>query len=157
MGTLQYCRRLHGFVWLLVLFLSSVFSLASMMDVSLQGHRKRILSGSNTHSPHSNTGPNEYTVCGDATEVDGRLMPPNFDCDEGDVISDIKFAFYGQPTGDCGTFKRGKCGPHNALNIVKKKCLGKGKCELLASDKIFGPSHCKGTIRFVIEFTCKKT
>ncbi|ESQ38230.1 hypothetical protein EUTSA_v10029350mg [Eutrema salsugineum] len=156
MGTL-HCRRLHGLILLLVLFLSSVCSLATMMDVSLHGHRKRVLSDSNIHSPSSNSNPDEYTVCADSSNASGKLLPPDFDCDKGDVISEIKFADYGQPSGACGTYKRGKCGARNTLNIIKKKCLGKTKCELPAPDKIFGPTHCKGTIRYVVEVTCKKT
>ncbi|CAH2064262.1 unnamed protein product [Thlaspi arvense] len=149
MGTL-HCRHLLGFILLLVLFLSSGFSLA-------HGHAKHILSGSNIHSPRSNTGASEYTVCSDTSEAEGRLLPPDLDCDQGDVISKIIFADYGQATGGCGTYKRGKCGGRNTLNIVKQKCIGKRNCELLAPDKIFGPSHCKGTIRLVIEATCRKT
>ncbi|CAA7019137.1 unnamed protein product [Microthlaspi erraticum] len=126
------------------------------MDVPLHGHGKRILSGS-TRSPRSDSGANGYTVCADTSEVQGKMMPPDFDCQQGDVISAIKFADYGQATGACGTYKRGKCGGRNTLNIVKKRCLGKGKCELLAPGKIFGPTNCKGTIRLVIEATCKKT
>lgn len=117
MGTLL-CR-LYGFILLLVLFLSSVFCLASKMDVPLHGHGKRILSGS-IHSPRSDSGADEYTVCADTSEVEGKMMPPDFDCQQGDVISAIKFADYGQATGACGTYKRGKCGGRNTLNIVKK-------------------------------------
>ncbi|XP_010426938.1 PREDICTED: beta-galactosidase 15-like [Camelina sativa] len=155
MGT-SHCRRLHGFILLLAMFLSSVFSLASKMDdVSFHGDRQRSLSGSNDSSLSESGG--SYTMCATHREAkDGEPMPLDFDCEKGYVISKITFADYGQATGSCGKFKRGNCGASNTLNIVRKKCLRKEKCKLFVPDKIFGPTHCKGPLRLVIDATCAK-
>ncbi|ESQ45186.1 hypothetical protein EUTSA_v10010987mg [Eutrema salsugineum] len=154
MGTSHY-PRLHGCIVLLVLFLSSELGLASAIDVSFHGDQKRSLSSS-TPSPRG--GSSEYTMCADHSEAkDGKPIALNFECEKGYVMSKISFADYGQSTGSCGKFKRGKCGATNTLAIVKKKCLGKMTCELFVPDKIFGPSHCKGAIKLVIDATCKKT
>ncbi|EOA26053.1 hypothetical protein CARUB_v10019468mg [Capsella rubella] len=155
MGT-SHCRRLHGFILLFVMFLSSVVSLASKMDhVTFHGdRRKRSLSGSSDSSLSESGG---YKLCVTHREAkDGKPMPLDFDCEKGDVISNITFADYGQATGTCGKFKRGSCGAKNTLNIVRKKCLRKEKCKLFVPDKIFGPSHCKGPVRLVIDATCRK-
>ncbi|VVB05543.1 unnamed protein product [Arabis nemorensis] len=126
------------------------------MNVSFHGDRKRIMSGS-IQAPSSEPIAYEYTVCSDHSETEGKPQPSSFDCEKGDVLSAIKYADYGQSTGSCEKYKRGKCGSRDTLNIVKKKCLGKRKCELSAPDKILGPTYCKGAIRLVIEATCKKT
>lgn len=107
------CRRLHGFILLLVMFFPTVFSLASTIDVSIHGDRKRILSGSTE----------TYTMCAEHSEAndDGMPIPLNFDCKKGYVMSKINFADYGQSTGSCGKFKRGKCGASNTLDISSKR------------------------------------
>ncbi|CAH2064263.1 unnamed protein product [Thlaspi arvense] len=150
----SHCRRLPGFNLLLVLFVSFVLGLASTIDVSFHGDRKRSLSSS---APSPRTRSIEYTTCADHSEAnDGKPIALNFDCRKGYVMSNISFADYGQATGSCGNFKRGNCGSSNTLNIVKKKCLGKRTCELFVPDKIFGPVHCKGPIKLVIDATCRK-
>lgn len=41
-------------------------------------------------------------------------------CKENQVISEIKFASFGVPSGECGSFKKGHCESRNTLSTVKK-------------------------------------
>ncbi|KAG7560666.1 D-galactoside/L-rhamnose binding SUEL lectin domain [Arabidopsis thaliana x Arabidopsis arenosa] len=151
----SHCRCLHRFILLVVMFLSSVFTLASKIDVSFHGDQKGSLSSSINSSLSESV---EYTMCANHREAkDGKPIALDFDCERGYVISKITYADYGQSTGSCGNFKHGNCGASNTLNIVKKKCLRKEKCKLFVPDKIFGPSHCKGALSLVIDATCRKT
>ncbi|CAH8268443.1 unnamed protein product [Arabidopsis lyrata] len=66
MGDSQHCRCLHGFILLVVMFLISVFSLASKMDVSSHGDQKRSLSSSINSSLSESV---EYTMCANHREA----------------------------------------------------------------------------------------
>ncbi|CAH2064258.1 unnamed protein product [Thlaspi arvense] len=74
----------------------------------------------------------------------------------GYVITKIDFADYGNPTGKCQEFRHCNCGAPATLRLVKKNCLGKNTCALFATDKMFGPSHCKGVPKLAVEATCTK-
>ncbi|ESQ45184.1 hypothetical protein EUTSA_v10011095mg [Eutrema salsugineum] len=122
-------------------------------DIKIHSDRKRILAGSKSEE-WPPTG-KEYVLCGiHKLPENGPFSSPM--CDKGYVISEIKFADYGQPTGSCETFKRGKCGAPATLQIVKKNCIGKEECWLPVTDDMFGPTHCKGPISFAFLGTCKK-
>ena len=41
-------------------------------------------------------------------------------CKENQVISEIKFASFGVPEGECGSFKKGHCESSDTLSIVKR-------------------------------------
>ncbi|RVW43989.1 Beta-galactosidase 15 [Vitis vinifera] len=71
-------------------------------------------------------------------------------------ISDIKFASFGDPQGSCGSFSKGSCeGNKDALDIIKKACVGKESCSLDVSEKAFGSTSC-GSIpkRLAVEAVC---
>ncbi|KAG7628306.1 hypothetical protein ISN45_At03g045770 [Arabidopsis thaliana x Arabidopsis arenosa] len=98
MGTTD-CRR-HGFILVLVLFLTSISCLASKMDFS------------------SKLG-NQIPVCRHQNRSRAPVLM--FDCKEkGYVFSKINFADYGHSSGDCGNFRRGNCGAPDTLRLVKK-------------------------------------
>ncbi|CAH8268445.1 unnamed protein product [Arabidopsis lyrata] len=113
--------------------------------------RKRVLSSSKSGGYQ----PNKQPICMDKPAPSDIL--PIF-CGEGYVIAEIKFADYGQPTGNCekNTLKRGNCGAPATLRLVKKNCLGKEECWFPVTDEMFGPTHCKGPVKFVFSGTCKK-
>ncbi|CAA7019136.1 unnamed protein product [Microthlaspi erraticum] len=160
METLHGLGRRHGFIiLLLVMFLSFVsgFALNSFSydarDVKIHSD-VRILSGSDSGGfpPRGK----EYLLCGTHNpDQDGTLFSPY--CEKGYVISEIKFADFGQPTGSCETFKHGKCGAAATLKLVKQNCLGKEDCWLRLTDQMFGPTHCKGPVSFAFFGTCKRT
>ncbi|KAL9294849.1 putative beta-galactosidase [Arabidopsis thaliana] len=100
----------HGFIVLLLLLSVSYVSCF---------YTRNIINGSYRLNPREYR-PNQLPICIDhpAPSVD---LSPIF-CGEGYVISEIKFADYGQPTGDCknNTLKRGNCGAPATLRLVKK-------------------------------------
>ncbi|KAI3802823.1 hypothetical protein L1987_30966 [Smallanthus sonchifolius] len=77
-------------------------------------------------------------------------------CSQGRTISDIRFASYGDVRGTCGSFQKGNCHEkNNALAIIKKKCVGKEKCAVLADEAVFGSINCQGLKkRLVAEAVC---
>lgn len=76
-------------------------------------------------------------------------------CDVGQQISAIKFASFGTPQGECGSFQQGSCHSPNSFATIEKKCLGQQKCSLNVSHKMFGGDPCPGTLKHVaIEAVC---
>jgi len=129
MGTTD-CRR-HGFILVLVLFLTSISCLASKMDVNYDARgikievgRKHNLSDSvpNPRSEFGSSLPklgNQIPVCRHQNRSRAPVLM--FDCKEkGYVFSKINFADYGHSSGDCGNFRRGNCGAPDTLRLVKK-------------------------------------
>ena len=55
-------------------------------------------------------------ICANAYE--GHLL--ELACHKNQVISEIKFASFGLPEGECGSFKKGHCESPNALLYLKK-------------------------------------
>ncbi|KAF8111932.1 hypothetical protein N665_0070s0002 [Sinapis alba] len=63
-------------------------------------------------------------------------------------ISAIKFASFGNPDGNCGTFKRGTCeSRNNTVDILTQECVGKEKCSIDVSTENFGAPDCNGVAR----------
>lgn len=71
------------------------------------------------------------------------------------VISSIKFASYGTPTGTCGNFANGDCNSNNSLSIVQKACLGSSSCKVEVSDATFGDPCVNVTKTLAVEAFCK--
>lgn len=82
--------------------------------------------------------------CGTAREESQATVS----CPQGQVISDIRFASYGTPTGSCGSFSKSSCHAANSISIVKSRCVGKASCSVDASNSVFG-DPCVGTIKTV--------
>ncbi|CAH8320504.1 unnamed protein product [Eruca vesicaria subsp. sativa] len=157
MDTSHFRRRC--FILLIVLFYSSVFNLASNMDISDDARGRKINSTpkrflGSTVDNGTDTG-DGYILC---AEADLELPMLDFNCYQTPkgVIKKINFVDYGNPSGKCEHYRHGNCGAKTAMNVVKKNCLGKGRCLLLVSDEMFGPSHCSKDIKLFVQVTCTK-
>ncbi|KAG5062389.1 hypothetical protein AAZX31_02G067000 [Glycine max] len=79
-------------------------------------------------------------------------------CKENQVISEIKFASFGVPEGECGSFKKGHCESSDTLSIVKRLCLGKQQCSIQVNEKMLGPTGCRvPENRLAIDALCQTT
>jgi len=58
------------------------------------------------------------------------------------IISEIRFASYGNPEGSCGSYTVGSCHASNSINIVSNECLHKKTCSLTSSPVVFGSDEC---------------
>ncbi|XP_076883903.1 beta-galactosidase 6-like [Bidens hawaiensis] len=106
-------------------------------------------------------------ACGHAFEDDSipvDLWKPNSDstsetpevrltCDQGWKITSVRFASFGNPKGDCGTFTQGSCHT-DALPVVQQVCIGKNKCSVPVATATFG-NPCPGVTKsLAIEALC---
>ncbi|KMZ72883.1 Beta-galactosidase, family GH35 [Zostera marina] len=62
----------------------------------------------------------------------------HLNCAPGQTISAIKFASFGTPLGECGSFKQGACHSPNSHTILEKRCIGKETCAVAISVTNFG-------------------
>uniref|UniRef100_M4DXF2 beta-galactosidase n=1 Tax=Brassica campestris TaxID=3711 RepID=M4DXF2_BRACM len=71
-------------------------------------------------------------------------------------ISAIKFASFGNPHGNCGSFEKGTCeSSNNTVDIITQECVGKEKCSIDVSTKKFGAPDCSGAARkLAVEVIC---
>ncbi|XP_042758061.1 beta-galactosidase 15 [Lactuca sativa] len=67
-------------------------------------------------------------------------------CSNGRSITGVRFASFGDVQGSCGSFQKGSCEGRkiNALDVLKKECIGKEKCVVAANEAVFGSVDCKG-------------
>ncbi|XVE70737.1 hypothetical protein DITRI_Ditri10aG0095000 [Diplodiscus trichospermus] len=74
-------------------------------------------------------------------------------CD-GRPISRIDFASFGNPQGQCGSFKKSECESEvDAVSILEKECVGKESCSFEVSEAKFGKASC-GNKRLAVEAVC---
>ncbi|KAL0725873.1 hypothetical protein Bca4012_040472 [Brassica carinata] len=154
----SHCRC-RGYILLVFLFCSFVFGLASNIDISddARGSKtsttpNRFLSNSNQNSTDMGK---EYIECAEA-DLEFPHMYISCDKTSKDVVRNINFADYGNPSGKCEHYRHGNCGASNTLRIVKKNCLGKHRCVLLVSDEMFGTSRCNKDFKLFVQVTCAK-
>ncbi|KAF5447170.1 hypothetical protein F2P56_032739 [Juglans regia] len=87
----------------------------------------------------------------------GRKLGPTLllECPSpGQVISSIKFASFGTPSGTCGGYSHGQCSSRRALSIVEKACIGSKSCSIGVSVNTFG-DPCKGVTKsLAVEASC---
>ncbi|KAF2609178.1 hypothetical protein F2Q68_00045106 [Brassica cretica] len=71
-------------------------------------------------------------------------------------ISAIKFASFGNPDGNCGSFEKGTCeSSNNTVDILTQECVGKEKCFIDVSTEKFGAPDCTGSARrLAVEAIC---
>ncbi|XP_033131905.1 beta-galactosidase 15 [Brassica rapa] len=71
-------------------------------------------------------------------------------------ISAIKFASFGNPDGNCGSFEKGTCeSSKNTADILTQECVGKEKCSIDVSTEKFGAPDCSGAPRrLAVEAIC---
>lgn len=59
-------------------------------------------------------------------------------CPDGKTISEIQFASYGDPQGNCGSFQVGEWESRHSVAVVEKACGGKQLCSINVTSSIFG-------------------
>ncbi|EEF46239.1 beta-galactosidase 15 [Ricinus communis] len=126
------------------------------------------------HVPRSFLQDNENTLVlfeefgGNPSQVNFQTVVTGVACvsgDEGEVveiscngqsISAVQFASFGDPQGTCGSSVKGSCeGTEDALLIVQKACVGNESCSLEVSHKLFGSTSCdNGVNRLAVEVLC---
>ncbi|KAK9697308.1 hypothetical protein RND81_08G029000 [Saponaria officinalis] len=75
----------------------------------------------------------------------------------GKAISDVKFASFGNPQGECGSFQKGSCeGVNDAHTILRQACVGKEKCSVDVTENVFGAAdNCVNKVkRLAVEIVC---
>ncbi|WVZ56297.1 hypothetical protein U9M48_006848 [Paspalum notatum var. saurae] len=73
---------------------------------------------------------------------------------ENQVISTIKFASFGTPSGTCGSYSHGECSSTQALSVVQEACIGVSSCSLPVSSNYFGDPCTGVTKSLAVEATC---
>ncbi|KAJ0972667.1 hypothetical protein J5N97_020626 [Dioscorea zingiberensis] len=84
-------------------------------------------------------------------------VPPeiHLQCDDGHVMSTIKFASFGNPGGSCQKFSYGHCHAPGSLSVVQKACQGKNRCKIIVSNETFGNDPCRGIVKtLAVEADC---
>ncbi|MED6122823.1 hypothetical protein PIB30_043501 [Stylosanthes scabra] len=90
-------------------------------------------------------------ICANAYE--GNTL--ELSCNDDQVISEVKFASFGQPQGQCGSFKKSQCEAPNTLQNLKDQCLGKSSCSVQVSEKSLGSTGCNvEQNRLAVEAVC---
>ncbi|XP_062099612.1 beta-galactosidase 16 [Humulus lupulus] len=76
-------------------------------------------------------------------------------CPQRKNISQILFASYGNPSGNCQSYAQGSCHAFNSKTIVEQACLGKESCSISATSENFG-DPCPGLPKtLVVDAQCK--
>ncbi|XP_026458949.1 beta-galactosidase 3-like [Papaver somniferum] len=76
-------------------------------------------------------------------------------CPKGTIISAIKFASFGTPTGECGSYSVGDCHDSTSLLKVEKVCLNKLECSIALSNRNFNMTLCRSsTKKLTVEAEC---
>uniref|UniRef100_A0A0D3EQH4 Beta-galactosidase n=1 Tax=Oryza barthii TaxID=65489 RepID=A0A0D3EQH4_9ORYZ len=105
------------------------------------------------------------SVCADVSEwqpsmknwhtKDYEKAKVHLQCDNGQKITEIKFASFGTPQGSCGSYSEGGCHAHKSYDIFWKNCVGQERCGVSVVPEIFGGDPCPGTMkRAVVEAIC---
>lgn len=61
------------------------------------------------------------------------------------VISNVSFASFGTPFGNCGNFFAGTCAAPGSAAAVAAACVGRASCEVPVESGFFGGDPCLGT------------
>ena len=89
-------------------------------------------------------------ICGTAVAAANATLT----CPQGQIISSVDFASYGNPTGTCGSFATGSCNSAASLTRVKSICAGRNSCKVPASNNTFG-DPCSGTTKSLsVQVSC---
>lgn len=76
-------------------------------------------------------------------------------CPKSTIISSIKFASYGNPSGTCGTYNQGSCHYSNTSLVIEKACLNKNGCIVPLGEESFSNDLCPGIKKsLAVEATC---
>ncbi|XP_027126622.1 beta-galactosidase 10 isoform X1 [Coffea arabica] len=70
-------------------------------------------------------------------------------------ISAVKFASFGTPTGNCGSYAKGDCHDANSASFIEKVCLHRNDCVLEVGKGNFNTGLCPGRAkRLAVEVVC---
>ncbi|XP_010243525.1 PREDICTED: beta-galactosidase 3 isoform X2 [Nelumbo nucifera] len=76
-------------------------------------------------------------------------------CPSNTVISSVKFASFGSPSGKCGSYSKGDCHDPNSTSVIEKICLNKNGCEVALSEENFNKDLCSSlTKKLAVEAVC---
>ncbi|KAG0523025.1 hypothetical protein BDA96_07G088200 [Sorghum bicolor] len=73
---------------------------------------------------------------------------------DGQVISSIKFASFGTPSGTCGSYSHGECSSTQAISVVQEACIGVSNCSVPVSSNYFGNPWTGVTKSLAVEAAC---
>ncbi|CAL0319743.1 unnamed protein product [Lupinus luteus] len=77
-------------------------------------------------------------------------------CPDDTIISAIKFASFGNPSGTCGSYLKGDCHDPNSNVVVEKACLNKKECAIDLTEGNFKTNLCPGLSRkLAVEAVCR--
>ncbi|KAG4938605.1 hypothetical protein JHK82_044398 [Glycine max] len=74
------------------------------------------------------------TICAQVQE--GALL--ELSCQGGKTISQIQFSSFGNPTGNCGSFKKGTWEATDGQSVVEAACVGRNSCGFMVTKEAFG-------------------
>ncbi|KAI5410620.1 hypothetical protein KIW84_055950 [Lathyrus oleraceus] len=92
------------------------------------------------------------TIC--ANVYEGSQL--ELSCQNGQVISQIQFASFGNPQGQCGSFKKGSWEATDSQSVVEAACIGKTNCGFIVTKEMFSVPFgvTNSTTRLAVQVTC---
>ncbi|PNX74130.1 beta-galactosidase 7-like protein [Trifolium pratense] len=93
------------------------------------------------------------TVC--ANVYEGKQL--ELACQSGQVISQIQFASFGNPEGQCGSFKKGSWDATNSQAVMEAACVGTNSCGFSVTKEMFGGAtgaNNSSIARLAVQVTC---
>ncbi|KAB1210500.1 Beta-galactosidase 3 [Morella rubra] len=77
-------------------------------------------------------------------------------CPKNTIVSAVKFASFGTPTGTCGSYKKGDCHDPNSISVVEKICLNKKECAIELTEENFSKGLCPAAAykKLAVEAVC---
>lgn len=80
----------------------------------------------------------------------GRRPKLELRCPPSKNISNILFASFGSPIGDCGSYAAGRCHSASSAAVVERACLGRRRCSMTWSNARFGHDPCPGVSKHLL-------
>ncbi|KAL7098178.1 hypothetical protein ACP275_09G001000 [Erythranthe tilingii] len=79
----------------------------------------------------------------------------NLKCPVSTQISDVRFASFGDPVGNCGAYAVGECHDPNSVSMVQKACLNRNECQVELSGQNFDIELCPNLVKkLAVEAVC---
>ncbi|XP_057431346.1 beta-galactosidase 15-like [Lotus japonicus] len=89
-------------------------------------------------------------ICG-TTNLERTL---ELNCQGGKTISEIQFASYGDPQGNCGSFKKGGWESSDSMTVVEGACIGKQSCSINVTSSTFKITKGETNGRLAVQLLC---
>ncbi|CAK8540350.1 unnamed protein product [Lathyrus sativus] len=95
------------------------------------------------------------TICANVHE--GAQL--ELSCQNGQIISQIQFASFGNPEGQCGSFEKGSWEALNSQQVLEAACIGKNSCGFKVTKEMFGVTLSTMSVnndisRLAVQVTC---